>query len=63
MGLPHWAWVKKTVHGVKMYWLSSKEKVPSAVISKKGNVDSLLRHKTTHHHLLHNKLVKSIIDM
>ena len=26
MGLPWWTWVEKIAHGVKTYWLSSKEK-------------------------------------
>ena len=28
VGLPLQAWVKKTVHGVETWWLSSKEDIP-----------------------------------
>ena len=34
--------VKKTVHGEKIHWLSSKEKVPGTVVSKEGHAESLL---------------------
>ena len=34
MGLPLWDWIEKTVHGMEMHWLSGKEKVPGAAVSK-----------------------------
>ena len=51
MGLPLWTWAKKTVHGVKTHWLSSKEKVPGAIVSKEDNADSLLGYVRTHPYL------------
>ena len=40
LGLPLQAWVEKTIHAVEIHWLSGKEKVPSAAISK-CHTDSL----------------------
>ena len=37
MGVP--LWVKKTVHGVETHWLSNKEKVLGAVVSKEGHAE------------------------
>ena len=48
MGLPLRINVKKIIKGVEIRWLSSKEKVPGAVVSKEGNTDSLLRHERIH---------------
>ena len=45
MGLLQWAWVKKTVDGVKTHGLSGKEKVPDTAVSKGGAADSLLGQK------------------
>ena len=50
MGLSLSAWIKKTVHGVETHWLSSKEKVPDAAVTKDSDVDSLLGQKRTHHY-------------
>ena len=50
MDLPPWAYVEKTVHGVKTHWHSSKEKVPGTVVSKEGHADSVLKHEMTHHY-------------
>ena len=51
ISLPLWAWVKKkkTVHGMETLWISSKEKVLSAVISKGGHADSFLGYEWTWH--------------
>ena len=38
MGSPQRSWVEKTIYGVKIFWLSGKEKVPDAVISKEGHI-------------------------
>ena len=35
--LPLWVWVEKTIDGVEIHWLSSKEKVPDAAVSKEGH--------------------------
>ena len=49
MSLPTWA--EKTVHGVEIHQLSSKEKVLGTAISKKkDHADSLLELKKTHHY-------------
>ena len=37
-------WVKKIFHGVETNWLSGKENVADAVVSKEGHDDNLLRH-------------------
>ena len=39
IGLPLWAWEKKTVHEVEKYWLFGKEKVPGAVVCKEGDAE------------------------
>ena len=39
--------MKKTVHGMETYWLSSKENVLVAVVSKEGNADNVLRLENT----------------
>ena len=36
--------VEKTVYKVETHWLSDKEKVPDAVVSKEAHVDSVLGH-------------------
>ena len=41
------AQVEKIVHGVKIYWLSSKE---NTALSKEGHADSLLGHERTYHY-------------
>ena len=46
--LPLQAWVEKTVHGMETHWLSSKEKVPGAAVSKESHAVSLLEHERTH---------------
>ena len=51
VGLPLWAWVKKTDQGVETQGLSSKEKVSGAVVSKEGHPDNLLGHERTQHYL------------
>ena len=40
IGLPLWVWIKKTVYGEKIHWLSGKEKVPGAAVSKKEDADN-----------------------
>ena len=50
MGLLLWAWVEKTVHGVVTHWLSGKEQVLNAAVSKEGLADSLLGHERIHHY-------------
>ena len=35
-------WIEKTVYRVKTYWLTGKEKVLCAVVSKEGHTDSVL---------------------
>ena len=37
MGFPLQTWVEKTVHGLEIYWLSGKKKVPGTVVSKEGH--------------------------
>ena len=49
MSLQLQAWVEKTVHGVETHWLSGKEKVPAATVSKVGYSDSILEHEKTPH--------------
>ena len=49
MDLSQRTWVEKPVDEVETRWLSSKEKVPGAAISKEGHGDSLLGHESTHH--------------
>ena len=41
---------KKRVHRVEAHWLSGKEKVSCATISKEGHVDSVLEHEKSHHY-------------
>ena len=48
VGLARQAWVGKTVHRVERHWLSGKEKVPGAVVSKEGHADSLLNLEKCH---------------
>ena len=50
IGLSLQTWVKKTIHGMEMYWLSSKEKVLGSVISKEGHAVSVLGYEKTHHY-------------
>ena len=45
MNLYQWARVKKTVDGVETHWLSTKEKVLSAMVSKGGHAESVLEDK------------------
>ena len=45
MGLPLRAWFEKTAHEVETHWLSCKEKVLGAAVSKEGNIDNLLGHE------------------
>ena len=42
IGLPLEASVEKLVYGVETYWLSGKEKLLGAAISKEGHVDNVL---------------------
>ena len=49
MGLPLWASVEETVVGEETHWLSGKEKVPDAEVSKDGDGDSPLWHERAHH--------------
>ena len=42
------AQVEKPIYGVET--LSGKEKVSSAVFSKEGHADSVLKHKRTYHY-------------
>ena len=44
-----WTWVKMTVYGVETRWLSDKQRVLSAEISKKDPADRLLPHEMTHY--------------
>ena len=44
------AWVKKIIHGVKMHWLSGKEKIPGAAVRKGGHADSRLGHERIHYY-------------
>ena len=44
MALPLQAPAKNTVHGVEIHWLSSKENMPGAAVSKEGHADSFLDH-------------------
>ena len=48
--VPHWAWVKKTVHGVETHWLFGIEKIPGAAVSKEGYADSVLEHERMNHY-------------
>ena len=49
MALQLRTWVKKTVHGGEIHWLSGKEKVLGITVSKEGYDDSLLGHVRTNH--------------
>ena len=46
--LPQRAGVKKTIHGVKTLWFTSKEKVPNTMVSKECHTERLLLHERTH---------------
>ena len=41
MNLPQQSWVKKTVHGEEIHWLTDKEKVTGATVIKESHADSL----------------------
>ena len=45
--LPQRTWVTKTFNGLKTPWLSGKEKIPDAAVSKEHHADSVLRHEST----------------
>ena len=47
-----WACLEKTVYWVKSHWLSSKKNVLDTAVSKKGNVDILLRHEINYYNWL-----------
>ena len=46
------AWVKQTVHGVEIHWLSSKEKVLCPAVSLEGHAKSLPGHERIYHYWL-----------
>ena len=48
MCLSRRAWVEKTVDGEKTHGLTSKEKVPGAVVYKEGHADIFLEHERAH---------------
>ena len=48
IALPLWTKVEKTVNGVETHWISRKERVPGAVVSKEGDFESLLGNWKTH---------------
>ena len=48
MGLPQLAWVEKTIDGVETHWLSGREKVSNAKLSKEGHADRRLEHEINH---------------
>ena len=50
MGFALRASVEKITCGVETHWISGKENVPGAVVSKEGNADGLLGHERTHHY-------------
>ena len=50
MGLPLWVLI---VYRVETYWLSSKDKVLGAVVSKEGQADSILGHEMSYHYQFH----------
>ena len=50
IGLSLRAWAEKTVYGENINWLSCKEKVQGAAISKEGHADNVLGHEMTHHY-------------
>ena len=41
---------KRTAHGMETHWLSGKEKVPGAAVSKGGHADSLLGYEKTYYY-------------
>ena len=47
--------VEKRVHRMEIHWLSSKEKVSGAVVSKEGNADNFLEYEKTHTIEFHEK--------
>ena len=49
MGLPRWVRVENTIHKMEKHWLTGKEKVLDAVVSKQGHPDILQEHERTHH--------------
>ncbi len=51
MGLQQRTWVEKRVHGVETHWISGKEKVSGAAVSKVAHADSLLEHDKIYHYL------------
>ena len=51
MGLPQQVWTEKEVSGMEMHWLSGKENVLSAAVSKEGHADSVLGNESTHDYL------------
>ena len=48
-------WDEKTVYGGETQWLSGKEKVINAAVSKNGHADSFLEHERTHHNWFPSK--------
>ena len=48
MGLPLQARGEKTVYGVETYWLSGKENILGATVSKESHADDILGHERTH---------------
>ncbi len=55
MNLPLWPWFEKTHREMNTYWLSPKEKVPGAEVSKETHADSLLGQEKTHHYFFSKK--------
>ena len=47
-GLALRVWIEKTGHLVEIHWLSNKENVPRAAVSKEGHADSVQGHERTH---------------
>ena len=48
IGLPLRGLVEKIVHRVEKHWLTDKENILSAAVSKEGHADSLLGYERTH---------------
>ena len=48
----------KGTNRMETHWLSSKENVLGAVISKEGHADSLLEHERSHHNRLKKEKVQ-----
>ena len=46
--LSQWGQIKKIIYVVETHWLSSKEKVPGAVVRKEDHTDSFVEHEKTH---------------